>query len=779
MAFKQSTKKRQRVLSLESLERREVFAGSSLHNSVFPEDVNGDSNLSPLDALVAINTLNGPSLKSLQVGEAEATNFPDVDNDGDVTPLDVLSVINTLNERNLIPEASGEPPMPPAMPPMMSGEATLKASDVEIFLQRAAMATTSQDAIIAVVDRAGRILGVRAEQEVLNTYQGRNDDFVFAVDGAVAKARTAASFSNSQAPLTSRTVRFISQSTMTQREVESNPNIQDINSPLRGPGFVAPIGLGGHFPPQVANTPLVDLLMIEHQGRDGSILPGLDGIKGTPDDLSLSSRFNVDMNFVDAANQAYLTTFPNSYGTQSGLLPRAQNRGFATLPGGIPIYKFVEKETIVNNVPVKEKVPVLVGGIGVFFPGKDGLATYEQGFLHASQLKGVAQTELQHLNAPKVLESEFIAFFATGGTVVGPGATSVKQFEGNAPSLPPCFGGISGRIDLVGITLEIYGPHPTQFNTAPSQIQLLTVGQKNGGGQGINSGANQQVLPNATTLLDGMTVPEGWLVKPHASKVDNLTAADVEKIINDGIQQAQKTRAAIRLNKEFKPGVETRMVFSVADSTGEVLGLYRMPDATVFSIDVAVAKSRNTAYYASNDLVPADQVDVNNDGNADVPKGTAFTNRTFRFLAAPRFPTGGPNGTSPGDFSMLLMPGINPLTAENADPKVPLPAAVYANPATATVVSFDSFNAARNFRDPDDLKNQNGVVFFPGSSALFKSKTTLVGGFGVSGDGVDQDDVVTVAGQKGFEPLSANQADAYFVASVRLPYQKYNRNPRL
>ncbi|MFN7730414.1 MAG: dockerin type I domain-containing protein, partial [Pirellula sp.] len=673
MASKRSIKKRFRSLLLESLERREVFAGSSLHNSVFPEDVNGDSNLSPLDALVAINTLNGPSLKSSQVGEAEATNFPDVDNDGDVTPLDVLGVINTLNERNLLPEASGEPPMPPAMPPAMPGEVTLKTSDVEILLQRAAMATTSEDAIIAVVDRAGRILGVRAEQEVINMYlnQGRKDDFVFAVDGAVAKARTAASFSNSQAPLTSRTVRFISQSTMTQREVQSNPNILDPNSPRRGPGFVAPIGLGGHFPPQVANTPLVDLLMIEHQGRDGSMLPGSDGIKGTMDDLDLSSRFNVDMANVPSDAQAYLTVFPESYGTQSGLLPRAQNRGFATLPGGIPIYKFVEKITVVNNAPVKETVPVLVGGIGVFFPGPDGLATYEQSFVHASQLKGVAQTELQRLNAPKVLESEFIAFFATGGTVVGPGATSVKQFEGKAPPLPPDIKGISGRIDLVGITLEIYGPHPTQYNTAPSQVQLLNVGQKTGGGQGENSGTNQRVLPNDTETLDGMTVPEGWLVKPHASKVDNLTAADVDKIIKDGIQQAEKTRAAIRLNKQFKPGVETRMVFSVADSTGEVLGLYRMPDATVFSIDVAVAKSRNTAYYASNALVPADQVDANNDGNADVPKGTAFTNRTFRFLAAPRFPTGAPTGTPAGDFSMLLMPGINPKTGENADPNMP------------------------------------------------------------------------------------------------------------
>jgi hypothetical protein len=125
------------------------------------------------------------------------------------------------------------------------------------------------------------------------------------------------------------------------------------------------------------------------------------------------------------------------------------------------------------------------------------------------------------------------------------------------------------------------------------------------------------------------------------------------------------------------------------------------------------------------------------------------------------------------------MPGINPMTAENADINNPLRASIYSDPATATVVSFDSFNASRNFRNPNNLKNQNGVVFFPGSSALYKSSTILVGGFGVSGDGVDQDDVVTVAGQVGFEPLAANQADAFFAAGVRLPYQKYNRSPRL
>jgi uncharacterized protein GlcG (DUF336 family) len=272
------------------------------------------------------------------------------------------------------------------------------------------------------------------------------------------------------------------------------------------------------------------------------------------------------------------------------------------------------------------------------------------------------------------------------------------------------------------------------------------------------------------------------LVLPHDSSVDNIKAADVEKVIQDGIAQADLTRAAIRLNvlappdPIFRPGARTKMVLAVSDSQGEVLGLYRMKDATVFSIDVAVAKSRNTGYYASERLVVADQVDANNDAIADVPKGTAFTNRTFRFLAAPRFPTGAESDAPAGDFSMLQMPGINPRTGENLG-NTALPASIYADPSSASVVSFDAFNASRSFRDPQNLANQNGIVFFPGSSPLYKNSSVLVGGFGVSGDGVDQDDVVTTVGELSLTAPVNKRADQYYVSGVRLPYQKFNRNP--
>jgi hypothetical protein len=67
-------------------------------------------------------------------------------------------------------------------------------------------------------------------------------------------------------------------------------------------------------------------------------------------------------------------------------------------------------------------------------------------------------------------------------------------------------------------------------------------------------------------------------------------------------------------------------------------------------------------------------------------------------------------------------------------------------------------------------------VFFPGSVPLYKGGG-LVGGVGISGDGVDQDDVVTFATKMGFDTPDALRADQFFSRNVRLPYQKFNRQP--
>jgi uncharacterized protein GlcG (DUF336 family) len=571
----------------------------------------------------------------------------------------------------------------------------------------------------------------------------------------------------------------------------------------------------------------VDLFNIEHQGRDGNIHPGLNGLIGDGDDIYsifagndgrfgtaddtprhpgangnygdgddlpdvVSPRFNfknpIQGDFLNMVAGDYITYLeaPNSYGYTSGLFPMAQGRGFATLPGGIPLYKSGE----------------LVGGIGVFFPGPEGYASYEQNF--RPNVPGQSQTTLERTNAPRVLEAEWIAYAATGGSSAASTQLKINARVGTLDGVAPLpnFDLPFGRIDLVGITLELFGPNPTQQNPRSGIATLLAKGQSVNPGLPNSrlSGANQPVgvgTDPATNTRDGKIVPFGWLINPRSSLVaGGPTATEVLNTILQGIRSADQTRAAIRLPL----GARTRMVFSVADKDGNVLGLYRMPDATVFSIDVAVAKARNTAYYANPTLLqPQDQVDddllrpdlaatvsTNGAGVADLysnansttlfdtSRGVAMTNRTFRYLVEPRFPSG-VEQTTPPAFSILTDVGINSTNAEKIRNGAGVPVTIAAG-SFNSVSGFDAFHVGRNFSNPNNIANQNGIVFFPGSSPLYRS-SILIGGFGVSGDGVDQDDVVTDAGMLGLAPPSELRADRVFYRGVRLPFQKFNRNP--
>jgi uncharacterized protein GlcG (DUF336 family) len=613
-----------------------------------------------------------------------------------------------------------------------------RAPQVQTLLQRAAGATSSDNAIIAVVDRNGSILGVRVEGNVSAAVTGNPNVLDFSIDGAVSLARTAAFFSTNATPLTSRTVQFISQSTITQREVNSYTFISDPNSTIGGPGFVAPIGIGGHFPPNVANTPQVDLFGIEHTNRDMLVNPGpnSNGVLFTPggggspaNDVALTGRFNINPAFIPAgktqvAPLSYYDTLlpPGITGQQNPAIPHVAARGIGTLPGGIPIYEG----------------GILVGGIGVFFPGTTGFASEENSSLSADF----------NPNKPDLsLEAEFIALAAVGGSKTA--GFPVGAIAG-IPALPG-FDLPFPRIDLVGITLDAVGPGGTQgpnnlINYAKSHFSI-------GAGNPF-SGFNAPVNSVAALTIPGRPAPEGWLVTPHAGA--NLTAAQVQQIIVQGINQANVTRAQIR-----PLGTTTRMVLSVADSAGNVLGLYRMPDAPMFSINVAVAKARDAAYYDD----PAQLLAV--DCLAGLPAGTSLTARTFRYLALPRFPEG-INPAPPGPWSILMDPGVNRLNGLNTG--VPQPISAF-----TSVLGFDSFHPNTTFHKFG--ANSSGVVFFPGSSAVYVNGK-IVGGFGVSGDGVDEDDVVTSGGIAGFGPPTNIQVDQFFFNGVRLPYQKFNRNPK-
>jgi len=281
-----------------------------------------------------------------------------------------------------------------------------------------------------------------------------------------------------------------------------------------------------------------------------------------------------------------------------------------------------------------------------------------------------------------------------------------------------------------------FGPRPADpgviFLDGIALPFVKNINRPGGETAGVFPGTGAFLVAATPSPLGPVGVPSGFLFGPNASA--ELTVAQVTSVINKAVVQAAKTRAAIRLPL----GSATRMVIAVAGIDGTILGLFRMPDATIFSIDVAVAKSRNAIYFSGLGRDPLDL--------PTVPQGTAVTARTIGFGAMPLFPPG-INNTAPGPFFGNFVRDV-------------------ANPCTQGL-------------DPNNVANQSGIVFFPGSLALYRGGQ-IVGGLGVSGDGVEQDDLVTAAGvTPDFVPPVGIRADQIFIGGVRLPLFKFPRNPEV
>jgi hypothetical protein len=154
----------------------------------------------------------------------------------------------------------------------------------------------------------------------------------------------------------------------------------------------------------------------------------------------------------------------------------------------------------------------------------------------------------------------------------------------------------------------------------------------------------------------------------------------------------------------------------------------------IFSIAGPPPTARNVVYFSGPSRDPRDL--------PGVPANTAVTNRSIGFASQTYFPSGIWN-TKPGPFADMYANDIaNPCTQGHQPPNA----------------------------------NQSGIVFFPGSSPLYRNGQ-LIGGLGVSGDGVDQDDYVTAGGAQGYEAPDASRADRILLRNVRLPYWKFPRNP--
>src|ERR1700689_145959 len=114
----------------------------------------------------------------------------------------------------------------------------LTSADVSAVVKAAAASVNSDAMVIAVTDRQGDILAIYQKPSAPATSAANFGAQADTKDVAVALARTAGFFSNDQAPLSSRTVRFIS---------------------------------GIHFPPGIMYTSNAPLYGIENSNRGCSL----------------------------------------------------------------------------------------------------------------------------------------------------------------------------------------------------------------------------------------------------------------------------------------------------------------------------------------------------------------------------------------------------------------------------------------------------------------------------------------------------------------------------
>jgi uncharacterized protein GlcG (DUF336 family) len=217
-----------------------------------------------------------------------------------------------------------------------------------------------------------------------------------------------------------------------------------------------------------------------------------------------------------------------------------------------------------------------------------------------------------------------------------------------------------------------------------------------------------------------------------------LQAAEVSQIIAQAAARARTTRAGIRL-----PAGQPAQVFisvvsnpNVAGGNPEILGTFRTPDATIFSWDVSVQKARTALFFSSHQR--------------------AFSSRTVGFLAQSLYPPGIVN-TLPGPF-LGMQERFSGFTGFNVLNGV----TIRTTPATF----------------PPNPNLPNGITIFPGGFPLYRNGV-MIGAIGVSGDGIDQDDLISAAGTVGFLPPFAIRADTQLYREARLPYAKFPRNPAL
>lgn len=278
---------------------------------------------------------------------------------------------------------------------------------------------------------------------------------------------------------------------------------------------------------------------------------------------------------------------------------------------------------------------------------------------------------------------------------------------------------------------------------------------------------------DAFVLVDGNNA-ERYRPRAGTEASGALTANEVQALLQEGLKVANRARAQIR--SPFNS--QARVTLSVVDTNGQVLGVVRTRDAPVFGTDVSLQKARTAAFFSSaaaaTDLAALPDARylsggvvrfasyVSNTrsffGIADFFTGKfAITPRAIGNIARPFYPDG-IRGTAPGPLSKPFAewsPFTVGLQLDLVNNTVlgilgayagALPQGGASAPTPAQVQALlDAVLAVRGAGCTGSPKLANGIQIFPGASPIYRGNT-LVGALGISGDGIDQDDMISFLG---------------------------------
>lgn len=403
--------------------------------------------------------------------------------------------------------------------------------------------------------------------------------------------------------------------------------------------------------------------------------------------------------------------------------PKRSPLGLAADPGGFPLYR--------NGV--------VIGGVGVL---ADGAYGFDANVLDVDSDadERIALAGTVGFEAPTAILANRISVDGTqlrysdvDYAALAAGVTGAS-YAATSPAL-------GAPVAVTGYLAAAAIRAGTAYGSEASGIRAATAGEF----------ANA----DAFVLTDGAGAPR-FPVRGGTDAGDvasPLTAAEARTILAEAFKVMSRARAQIRQPLDSRAQVS----ISLVDTRGQVLGLVRSPDAPVFGIDVSLQKARSAAFL-SNAQGAADLLaDPSADVRQFVPAARAFladpaaltgrhafTARAVGNLSRPYFPDGQLN-TANGPFARPVAQ-FNPFSTGLQSALVLTNLAQHLAYVTG-VSGTDTAARCAFVRDaaPGQNRLQNGLQIFPGSVPIYRGGQ-LVGAIGVSGDGIDQDDMVALLG---------------------------------